>query len=81
MGIWIRSQDKTSLMYCQGVYTQYSEDINVFVIALVGGKEAVLATYDTCERAQSVLESIQQFIACDGEMNGYTFRVYEMPTE
>jgi hypothetical protein len=84
-GIWIRSQDKKTL--AEPNLLNYEEecrdsDGNRFENAIItdaSETEYLLGTYATEERALQVLDEIQAFINCDGEMNGNKYRAYEMP--
>ena len=86
-GIWIRSQNKQVLINVNG-YVTYTRETRIgerkYVYEINASSRehaAHLSTYTTEERALQVLDSIQQFIACNGEMNGCKFNVFEMPAE
>ncbi len=86
-GIWIRSQNK-GLYLCIGFdapqLKNYALDKSKpYVIAGYVSDEMhpFLGWYSTEERALQVLDEIQAFINCDGEMNGNKYRAYEMPQE
>ena len=51
MGIWIRSQDKTTLTFCRTVNSLGKDYIH-------------LGDYETLDRAQEVLAIIADFVEC-----------------
>lgn len=89
MELWIRSQDKETLLKINRIYnfamTIFAEDKN--------DREIVLGTYKTKERALEVLDEICEYIEKVGKseiisnengiMSGikYFGRIYEMPKE
>lgn len=89
MELWIRSQDRKSLIKSNGVGLTPSE-LSIYPIGLNG----VLGTYETKERALEVLDEIQEYITptlslLDDTLNGKQIcqvgnilsMVYKMPKE
>lgn len=89
MELWIRSQDRKSLIKSNGVGLTPSE-LSIYPIGLNG----VLGTYETKERALEVLDEIQEYITptlslLDDTLSGKQIcqvgnilsMVYKMPKE
>lgn len=74
MELWIRSQDRKSLIKSNGVGLTPSE-LSIYPIGLNG----VLGTYETKERALEVLDEIQNYILLPNTDN--SAYVYKMPKE
>ncbi|MGF7059246.1 hypothetical protein [Brassicibacter mesophilus] len=92
--MWIRSQNKSSLAKANKLLIEKTNDkysivqtdaVNPVIkfFKTIGTTSTVirLGTYETEERAIEVLDQIQDFISCDGEMNDCKFRVFKMPKE
>lgn len=81
MGVWVRTQDSKTLIYAVHIYVD--QPVNGNQICGISGLDSfvVLGKYSSQERALQVLDGIQRFIACNGEMNGCKFNVYVMPAE
>lgn len=93
MGLWVRSQDKESLIKIEKIELIYdylcSEDLQLIHIETDKGR---IGSYSTKERALEVLDEIQEYINNNCEfierkshtkMGTYTnkiqMKVYEMP--
>ena len=72
MELWIRSQDKTTLIRSYEIYI--SEQQNRYLIRAKRTSH-ILGIYDTFKRALEVLDEIQNFMLCNREY-GYTANVY-----
>lgn len=90
MELWVRSQDKTTLIKSYEIYI--TEQQNKYLIRAKRTSH-ILGVYNTIERALEVLDEIQEFIEnrnkikITQDINGITSevedakRVYEMPKE
>lgn len=87
MDLWIRTQDKTTLIRSYEIYIV--EQHNMYLIRAKRTSH-VLGAYRTFERALEVLDEIQRLIedlqyisyAIENEkFSGYRPNVYEMPKE
>ena len=74
MELWIRSQDRKSLIKSNGVGLTPSE-ISIYPIGLNG----VLGTYETKERALEVLDEIQKLLKTAELNDDINVIVYQMP--
>lgn len=76
MNLWIRSQDKTTLIRSYEIYI--SEQQNTYLIRAKRTSH-ILGSYSTIERAIEVLDEIQNF------MNSYAYEklisIYNMPKD
>lgn len=80
--MWIRSQDKTVLLEVNTLMVIENS------IAIFAGKNGILGTYSTEEKALKVLDKIQRHIeklftnTTDGNTNYHMFKqVFEMPQD
>lgn len=85
MDLWIRSQDKKSLIIANEITYQQSGSVmyNGLHCEIYNGK-TLLGTYETKERALEVLDEIQKLIICasySGNLVFPTSLFYEMPEE
>lgn len=80
MELWIRTQDKTTLIRSYEIYI--IEQQNRYLIRAKRTSH-VLGSYDTYERTLEVLDSIQRRIEYINNVDNNTFAecVYEMPKE
>lgn len=80
MELWIRTQDKTTLIRSYEIYI--IEQQNRYLIRAKRTSH-ILGSYDTYERALEVLDSIQRRIEIINNVDNNTFAecVYEMPKE
>ena len=86
MELWVRSQDKTTLIRSYEIYiAEYGKDSYVIRAKRTSH---ILGAYKTIERALEVLDEIQKkIITCYKEHNNYQkslvfgTNVYEMPEE
>lgn len=80
MDLWIRTQDKTTLIRSYEIYI--IEQQNRYLIRAKRTSH-ILGSYDTYERALEVLDSIQRRIEIINNVDNNTFAecVYEMPKE
>ncbi len=80
MGLWIRSQDKTTLIRSYELYI--SEQRNTYLIRAKRTSH-ILGSYSTIERALEVLDEIQYHINAIANMENkfYIKAVYEMPID
>lgn len=76
MELWIRSQDRKSLIKNNGVGLTPSE-ISIYPIGLNG----VLGTYETKERALEVLDEIQKLLKTAELNDDINVIVYQMPED
>ena len=76
-GIWIRSQDKTELMCCERIYSQYYDGTNSTkaIFARCYDLQIKIGEYATFTRALQVLDEIHTRINMDSS------GVYIMPAE
>ena len=83
MGIWVRSQDKKTLIFASHIYIDMP--VNGNQICGISGIDSfvVLGKYITGERALQILDEIQQFIIdCHQCKNDKMFSpVFNMPAE
>lgn len=79
MKLWIRSQDKTTLIRSYEIYISLSEQQNTYLIRAKRTSH-ILGSYSTIERALEVLDEIQDLMqnAYVGNSNRI---VYQMPKE
>lgn len=80
MELWIRTQDKTTLIRSYEIYI--IEQQNRYLIRAKRTSH-VLGSYDTYERTLEVLDSIQRRIEYINNVDNNTFAecVYEMPKD
>lgn len=85
MNLWIRSQDRTTLIRSYEIYV--SEQCNHYLIRAKRTSH-ILGSYKNFERALKVLDEIQEHIIHQGEKyidfehGGYMYsNVYQMPEE
>ena len=87
MNLWIRSQDKESLVKVDNLYISVGNYICYYVEK---GKEVPntyyrpsgeLGRYETKERALEVLDEIQEYIQHDCIDRDFVATIYEMPKE
>lgn len=76
MELWIRSQDRKSLIKSNGVGLTPSE-LSIYPIGLNG----VLGTYETKERALEVLDEIQKLLKTAELNDDINVIVYQMPED
>lgn len=74
MELWIRSQDKTTLIRSYEIYI--SEQQNTYLIRAKRTSH-ILGSYSTIERALEVLDEIQQYISLPNIDN--SAYIYQMP--
>ena len=78
MDLWVRSQDKTTLIRSYEIYI--AEHGNSYVIRAKRTSH-ILGAYKTIERALEVLDEIQKHLVVINDKNDNLFYVYEMPKE
>lgn len=74
MKLWIRSQDKTTLIRSYEIYI--SEQPNTYLIRAKRTSH-ILGSYSTIERAIEVLDEIQSYLMSDTPQSN----VYNMPKD
>ena len=76
-GIWIRAQDKTELMCCERIYSQYDDGTNstTIIFAKCHDSEINIGKYATFTRALQVLDEIHTYVIVNSS------GVYVMPAE
>lgn len=78
MELWIRSQDKTTLIRSYEIYI--AEHSNSYVIRAKRTSH-ILGAYKTIERALEVLDEMQRHLVIINDKNDNLFYVYQMPIE
>ena len=77
MNLWIRTQDKTTLIRSYEIYI--IEQLNRYLIRAKRTSH-ILGSYDTYERALEVLDEIDKCMS-NAVNNGLSVARYEMPKE
>ena len=78
MNLWIRSQDKTTLIRSYEIYI--SEQPNIYLIRAKRTSH-ILGSYSTIERALEVLDEIQKMLKTAELNDGINVIVYQMPED
>ena len=78
MELWIRSQDKTTLIRSYEIYI--SEQPNIYLIRAKRTSH-ILGSYSTIERALEVLDEIQKLLKTAELNDGINVIVYQMPED
>lgn len=68
--MWIRSQNKYTLINCKNIFIYHNTKTNKFIIATNDGGDIVLGIYSTEEKAKKVLDKIIERIK-DIHCNNY----------
>lgn len=92
MELWVRSQDKTTLIKCSEIYIAEEKSY----LIREASSSHILGAYKTIDRALEVLDEIQKSITINETINGnyeeqdksikalflkYQTRIYQMPKE
>jgi hypothetical protein len=89
MELWIRSQDKESLIKVSNVVLReqispYMDRTKIYYLEVCYDNLQTLGKYKTKERALEVLDEIQRLMIAslvDKNLDGYGVVIYEMPKE
>ncbi len=82
MDLWVRSQDKETLLKVDYLYIPISRDKEHFGIYTKNGvRDEYLGVYKTKERVLEVLDEIQRHLVVINDKNNNYFCVYEMPED
>ena len=88
MTLWIRTQDKNSLIKVNEIHLhEHREDGGCEIIVVVDNCEMVVATYSNKERALEVLDEIEDTLAttnytiASAGIVSQTVQIYSMPSK
>lgn len=88
MTLWIRTQDKNSLIKVNEIHLhEHREDSGCEIIGFVDNCEMVVGTYSNKERALEVLDEIEDTLATTNHtivptgVVSQTVQIYSMPSE
>ncbi len=92
MELWIRSQDKETLLQVYNIHLNYEDNDNMFWLSNNDGRQyTTLGTYKTKERTLEVLDEIQDeligsnFMPMEKDeevvLTCGSIKIYEMPEE